>query len=94
MIGRFEIRAELGIGGFGIVYKAYDPLTHREVAIKIPRLEVLTSEPMLRRFELEAAAAGQHLKHSPSKWTRKPERVSRALSAIRANRKGQESDTM
>ncbi|MBY0587154.1 protein kinase [bacterium] len=59
MIGRFEIRSELGIGGFGIVYKAYDPLTHREVAIKIPRLEVLTSEPMLRRFELEAAAAGQ-----------------------------------
>jgi serine/threonine protein kinase/WD40 repeat protein len=62
-IGRFEVRSELGIGGFGIVYRAYDPLTHRDVAIKVPRLEVLVSEPMLKRFELEASAAGQ-LEHA------------------------------
>lgn len=58
-IGRFEIRGELGIGGFGIVYLAYDPLTRREVAIKIPRLEAMASEGLRKRFELEAAAAGK-----------------------------------
>jgi serine/threonine protein kinase len=58
-IGRFEVKAGLGMGGFGTVYRAYDPLVHRDVAVKIPRLEVLTSTSMLERFELEAAAAGQ-----------------------------------
>ena len=58
-IGRFEIRSELGVGGFGIVYRAYDPLTHREVALKIPRLDALASEDLRKRFEVEAAAAGK-----------------------------------
>src|SRR5262245_47179070 len=38
-LGRFELSRELGCGGFGIVYLAYDPLLQREVAVKVPRLE-------------------------------------------------------
>ncbi len=35
VIGRFEIRRELGRGAMGIVYLAYDPELDREVAIKV-----------------------------------------------------------
>jgi WD40 repeat protein len=36
-IGRFEIKAALGQGGFGSVYRAYDPVLDRDVAIKVPK---------------------------------------------------------
>lgn len=61
-IGRFDIRRELGHGGFGIVYLAFDPKLGREIALKIPRTEVLLSRPLRQRFvrEARAAAALQH----------------------------------
>lgn len=58
-LGRFEIIEELGLGGFGIVYRAWDPTTRREVALKIPRLESLVSVDLRRRFEQEAQAAAR-----------------------------------
>lgn len=58
-IGRFRILDELGIGGFGIVYRAWDPVTEREVAVKVPRIEVLASAEQRRRFEQEARAAAR-----------------------------------
>jgi serine/threonine protein kinase/WD40 repeat protein len=58
-IGRFEILETLGAGGFGIVYRAFDPRTKREVALKIPRFETLASEELRQRFEQEAWAAAR-----------------------------------
>ncbi len=56
-IGRFEIRCPLGRGGFGIVYRAYDPVLCREVALKIPRADALIDAHCRARFEREAVAA-------------------------------------
>src|SRR5262245_52641326 len=56
-IGRYVIQSELGRGGFGRVFRAYDPTVGRNVAIK-----TLTSDgdpDMLVRFRNEAAAAGK-----------------------------------
>jgi WD40 repeat protein/serine/threonine protein kinase len=56
-LGRFQIQRELGQGGFGIVYLAYDPSLAREVALKVPRAEVLLSTKWRDRFQREAQAA-------------------------------------
>ncbi|MGO9462722.1 MAG: WD40 repeat domain-containing serine/threonine protein kinase [Isosphaeraceae bacterium] len=55
--GRFEVRRELGRGSFGVVFLAYDPRLRRQVALKVPRPEVLVTDEMRRRFEREARAA-------------------------------------
>ena len=52
-IGKYEIQGELGHGGFGIVYRAYDPSIPRHVAIKILTAEA--SPELLGRFRAEAA---------------------------------------
>ena len=35
-LGPYEIRAELGAGGMGVVYTTHDPRLKRQVAIKVP----------------------------------------------------------
>lgn len=57
--GRFELRRELGRGGQGVVYHAYDPRLKRDVAVKVPRPEVLVTEDLRRRFRREAEAAAR-----------------------------------
>ncbi len=54
--GRYEIREILGIGGMAVVYKAYDNVEDRIVAIKILKQEFATSEEFLRRFKNESRA--------------------------------------
>lgn len=62
-IDRFHIIEFLGSGGFGIVYRALDPATNREVAVKVPLPEMLLSPDVLERFSWEVRAAAQ-LDHS------------------------------
>src|SRR5215813_1481300 len=58
-IGRYKLETQIGSGGFGRVYRAYDPATKRTVAIKILISE---NEDLLARFRREATATG-NLKH-------------------------------
>jgi len=56
-IGRFEVRACLGAGAFGWVYRAFDPTLRRDIAIKLPRPERLQTTTDRARFLNEARAA-------------------------------------
>ncbi len=59
-IGKYEITAEIGRGGFSRVYRGFDPNVNRPVAIKVSTRE---SDPEhLSRFRNEASAAG-NLRH-------------------------------
>lgn len=59
-IGRYEIKSELGRGGFATVYRAYDPRFEREVAIKFMPPELLHADPQFRmRFEREEKIIAQ-----------------------------------
>src|SRR5216110_1840148 len=57
-LGRYEIRSQLGAGGMGEVYRAYDPKMNREIAIKILPAAFSADKERLARFEQEAQAAG------------------------------------
>ncbi len=57
--GRFELRAIVGQGGFGTVYRAYDTHLDREVAVKIPRHGALETQDQVRRFLREARSGGK-----------------------------------
>jgi len=61
-IGKFEILAELGAGGMGVVYRARDTRLRREVALKVIRPDRAPSRALRTRFlhECRAAAALNH----------------------------------
>jgi serine/threonine-protein kinase len=58
----YEVLAEVGRGGMGIVLKAFDPSLHRVVAIKVLAPQFATSGVARQRFlrEAKAAAAVTH----------------------------------
>lgn len=54
--GRYEIHELLGVGGMAYVYKAYDNIEKRWVAIKILKEELAGNSDFLRRFRNESKA--------------------------------------
>ncbi len=62
VIGAYEVRGELGRGGMGVVYHAFDQMLRRDVAIKVVKREWRRSSDALERFlaEARAAAAVEH----------------------------------
>lgn len=62
-IDRYEILEPIGFGAMGAVYKAFDPIIKRLVAVKTLRLDVAPNSPdyraFLERFTIEARTAGR-----------------------------------
>jgi len=50
----YELREELGRGAFGAVFRAYQPIVGREVAIKVIKPGLADDPAFVRRFEAEA----------------------------------------
>ncbi|MCH8020679.1 protein kinase, partial [candidate division KSB1 bacterium] len=58
-IGKYEIRATIGEGGMGIVYKAFDPFLKRDVAIKVISETLFAKREAKERFLREAQSAAK-----------------------------------
>ena len=57
-VGRYNVSGELGAGGMGVVYKAYDPEIGRDVAIKVIAERLKVGSFIKERFKREARAQG------------------------------------
>ena len=62
IFGKYQILNEIARGGMGIVYKIFDPHLKRELALKLMIQGEGATEMAIKRFLLEARAAG-NLKH-------------------------------
>jgi WD40 repeat protein len=60
-LGRFQLQSVLGQGGFGRVYRAYDPQLDRLIALKVPVFGS-DDDSRAKRFRAEARSAAQ-LRH-------------------------------
>lgn len=61
-LGRYEVRSVLGHGGSGVVYKGYDPVISRDVALKTLNLNVFSPESQTKvknRFLTEVQTVGK-----------------------------------
>ena len=69
-IGHYEIVSELGRGGMGVVFKAFDPSLNRYVAIKMLAPMLIPSVVFKQRFlrEAQSAAAILQASYSSTQW--------------------------
>jgi eukaryotic-like serine/threonine-protein kinase len=58
-LGRYNIRSNIGEGGMGVVYRAYDEQLRRQVAIKTIQGDKASDQEFLTRFKREALAISQ-----------------------------------
>ncbi len=58
-IGRYQIVSEIARGGMGVIFKAWDPLIGRAVAIKLLHQHFCNDTAFTERFELEARINGR-----------------------------------
>lgn len=59
MIGNYKIIEQIGSGGMGDVFRGFDVMLEREVAIKSLRPELSQREDLIARFRSEAVAMGR-----------------------------------
>jgi hypothetical protein len=57
--GRYRLDAEIGRGGMSTVYRAFDTVLERPVAIKLMHREIATDSDQLERFRREARSVAQ-----------------------------------
>lgn len=57
LAGRYEIRQQLGAGGMGVVYRAFDRELQEQVAIKTLRPDLVGDPGLLERFKQEIRLA-------------------------------------
>ena len=58
-IGHYEVLEVLGRGGFGIVFRAFDEVLQRVVAVKVLAPEIAVTSPARKRFLREARSAAK-----------------------------------
>jgi serine/threonine-protein kinase len=57
--GRYRLDAQVGTGGMSTVYRAFDTVLERQVAIKLMHREIASDSDQLERFRREARAVAQ-----------------------------------
>jgi len=57
--GRYQIRRQVGHGGQGVVYHAYDPVVDRDIALKVLQTSPENAEVMRAFLEHEARVTGR-----------------------------------
>ena len=62
MLGHCRVVAKIGEGGMGVVYRAYDEVLHRDVAVKVVRTGA-EGTPASRKSLLQEARASSSLAH-------------------------------
>ena len=57
--GRYRLDEQIGKGGMSTVYRAFDTVLERPVAIKLMHREIASDSDQLERFRREARAVAQ-----------------------------------
>jgi tRNA A-37 threonylcarbamoyl transferase component Bud32 len=57
--GRYRLDAQIGTGGMSTVYRAFDTVLERQVAIKVMHRDIASDSDQLERFRREARAVAQ-----------------------------------
>src|ERR1700732_4491109 len=59
MVGQYELRSAIGVGGMGEVFEAYDTVRDRMVAVKLLRAELAVDAEFQERFRRESRVAAR-----------------------------------